>query len=84
MRKRIVVRPGEPPKEAELIEVTSSSEPWSSFLLSDGTNVRMKMVLTEVWKVIDEYDKQGNPVYVLQSTGITNIQAPEGLKKPGS
>ncbi len=82
MRKKIPVRPNEPPKEAELVEVTSSSEPWSTYLLSDGTHVRMKVVLSEVWRVIDEYDKDGNPVYVIQSAGIMNTQAPDALKRP--
>lgn len=82
MRKKIPVRPNEPPKEAELVDVTSSSEPWSNYLLSDGTTVRMKVVLSEVWRVIDEYDNDGNPVYVMQSTGIMNVQAPDTLKRP--
>ena len=82
MRKKITVKPDEPPKEAELVEVTSSSEPWSNYLLQDGTTVRMKMILSEVWRVIDEYDNEGNPVYVLKSSGIVNIQAQDDLKRP--
>ena len=82
MRKKIQVKPNEPPKEAELVDVTTSSEPWSSYLLSDGASVRMKVILSEVWRVIDEYDQEGNPVYVLKSSGIMNIQAPDELKRP--
>lgn len=81
MRKKITVKPGEPQKEAESVDVTSSSEPWANYLLSDGTTIRMKAVLTEVWRVIDEYDNEGNPMYVLQSTGIINVQAPDELKR---
>ena len=82
MRKKIQVRPGEPPKEAELVEVTSSSEPWATYLLADGSHLKQKVVLSEVWRVIDEYDNEGNPVYVLKSNGIINIQAPDELKRP--
>jgi hypothetical protein len=82
MRKKVVVKPNEPPKEAELVEVTSSSEPWSTYLLADGSHLRMKVVLAEVWRVIDEYDNDGNPVYVMQSTGIVNLQSPDELKRP--
>ena len=82
MRKKIAVKPNEPPKEAELVDVTTSSEPWSNYLLADGTTVRMKVVLSEVWRLIDEYDKDGNPMYVLQSAGIMSIQSPDELKKP--
>jgi len=82
MRKKIPVRPNEPPKEAEYVEITSSSEPWSTYLLSDGSQVKQKAVLSEVWRVIDEYDAEGNPVYVLKSAGVINIQSPDELKRP--
>lgn len=82
MRKKITVKPNEPPKEAELVEVTTSSEPWSNYLLQDGSTIRMKVILSEVWRVIDEYDNEGNPVYVLKSSGIVNIQAQDDLKRP--
>jgi hypothetical protein len=82
MRKKIPVRPNEPPKEAEYVEITTSSEPWSTYLLSDGSQVKQKAVLSEVWRVIDEYDAEGNPVYVLKSAGVINIQSPDELKRP--
>ena len=82
MRRKIPVKPGEPPKEAEMIEITSSNEPWSTYLLADGTALKQKVVLSEVWRVIDEYDNEGNPVYVLKSNGIINIQPPDDLKRP--
>lgn len=82
MRKKIVVRPNEPPKEAELIEIVSSNEPWNNYLLADGSTVRSKFVLSEVWRVIDEFDKDGNPVYVLSNSGIINVHAPDNLKRP--
>jgi hypothetical protein len=82
VRKKISVRPNEPPKEAELVDVTTSSEPWSAYALQDGSTLRMKLILSEVWRVIDEFDKEGNPVYVLKSNGIVNILAADDLKRP--
>jgi len=82
MRRKITVQAGQPPKEAELVEVTSSQEPWSQYLLSDGSVLRTKAVVTEVWRVVDEYDADGNPLYVMKSGGVLVVNAPDELRKP--
>ena len=81
-RRKITVQPGEPPKEAELVEVTSAQENWNQYLLSDGSLIKTKAVLTEVWRLIGEYDAEGNPRYVLRAGGVLVVNAPEELRKP--
>ena len=81
-RKKIVVQSGQPPKEVEPVSVQSTQENWNEYLLSDGSVVKTKTVLTEVFRVIDEYDAEGNPIYVLRQGGILVVDAPEGLRKP--
>jgi hypothetical protein len=82
MRRKITVQPGQPPREAELVQVTSAQENWNEYLLEDGSLVKTKAVLTEVWRVVGEYDAEGNPSYVLKSGGIVVVNAPEDLRKP--
>lgn len=82
MRRKIVVQPGQPPKEAELIEVQSSQENWNQYLLADGSVLKSKAVLTEVWRVIDEYDQEGNPLYVLKQGAMLSVNSPDELRKP--
>ena len=81
IRRKIQVQPGQPPKEAELIEVTSTNEQWSTYLLSDGTLLKLKAVVTEVWRVIDEYDNDGNPQYVTKSGNLLVVNAPNELRR---
>ena len=81
-RRKITVQPGQPPKEAELVEVTNAQENWNQYLLSDGSVLKTKAVVTEVWRVIDEYDADGNPSYVLRTGGIMVVNAPDSLRKP--
>jgi hypothetical protein len=81
MRRKIAI-PGEPPKDAELVEVTNAEERWNQYLLSDGTVLRTKAVVTEVWRVIDEFDAEGNPKYVMKSGGILVVNAPDELRRP--
>jgi hypothetical protein len=78
----ITVQPGQPPKEAELIAVTSAQENWNEYLLSDGSVIKTKAILTEVWRIIGEYDAEGNPSYVLKAGGILVVNAPDELRKP--
>lgn len=82
IRRKITVQPGQPPKEAELVEVTNASEQWNQYLLSDGTVLKTKAVVTEVYRIIGEYDADGNPSYVLRSGGVLVVNAPDELRKP--
>lgn len=68
--------------EASPIDVNSSQERWNEYLLEDGTVLKMKLVLKKVLKVEGEFDAEGNPVYVMQSTNVVSLSAPAHLKKP--
>lgn len=52
------------------VEVTSSNEPWSSYLLEDGTTVKIRTVVTQIFRLVDHHDNMGNPVYVTQSQNL--------------
>ena len=67
--------------EALPVEVNQTSERWNEYFLEDGSVLKMKLVLKKVFKVEGEYDAEGNPVYVMQSTNVTTVSAPENLKK---
>jgi hypothetical protein len=77
----VVVEPGQAPKAAELMEVQKADEKWNTYDLDDGTQVRLRTTVTEIWKVIGEYDPEGNPKYVVKAAGAMSVIAPESLKK---
>jgi len=81
-KRKISLGPGGPLKDAELIEVRQSNELWNDYLLSDGTALKMKTVVSEVWRIVGEYDNEGIPIYFVRSTNILNINAPDELRKP--
>ncbi len=71
--------------DATSVPVRSSQENWSEYILEDGTVIRMKLVVTEVFRVEGIYDPDGNPVYHIKSGNIASAMPPENLKKlPGS
>lgn len=67
--------------DAEYIDIVSSKEPWTEYELSDGSMLKIRSLATEVWRVDNEYDPEGNPMYVVKSAGIMSVTAPESLKR---
>lgn len=82
VRRKIALGPDGPSKDAELIEVQQSSEQWNQYLLADGSVIRFKAVVTEVWRLIGEYDNEGNPAYVVRSRNVVTVTAPDEMRKP--
>lgn len=68
-------------KDATPVEINQASEQWSHYLLDDGSTLKVKLVVTKISRVDNEYDVEGNPVYVFQSTNVTSVSAPESLKR---
>ena len=69
---------------ATVVPVTQAQETWSEFLLADGSVFKVKIVVTEVAKIDDVYEKDGTPVYNAKWNAIVAVSAPEHLKKiPG-
>lgn len=56
-------------------------EEWNEYQTNDGTIIRMKVVVTNIVKLTEKYDKEGNPIYLVKSSNVLSISAPEKLKK---
>ena len=65
----------------QLIPVTNTQENWNQYILDDGSVVKSKTVVTEIYRIEDFFDPEGNPVYYVKSTNILSVNAPEDLKK---
>ncbi len=83
IRRKMPIGPGGPQVDAELVDVQSSQEAWSQYLLGDGTALKLKAVVTEVWRILDHFDGDGNPMYVVKSGNILVVNAPDELRKKG-
>ncbi len=79
--EKVTINMGGRQVQATPVEINQSSERWNEYLLEDGTVLKMKLVLKKVYKVDGEYDEEGNPVYVMQSTNVTAVNSPNDLKK---
>lgn len=67
--------------EAVRVAVREPREQWSEYILEDGSMLRMRAVLTDVVRILDMYDAQGNPVYVANSQPVVAVIPAEGLRR---
>lgn len=60
------------------VEVVSAKETWSEYQLADGTVLRLKPIVIGVSRVPDAQTSDGDPVYNMKSTLITDIRPARG------
>jgi hypothetical protein len=66
------------PKDVDVLE---AKEVWSEYRLADGTTLRIKPIMIAVSRVEGEHKLNGDPVYNMKSTLVTDLRAPQELKK---
>lgn len=81
-RKTTVRVPGGKDAVGSLVDIIESTERYSEVRLYDGTTLRTKLVVTEVTRLDDQWDADGNPVYAVKSNNIVVVdEAAETHKK---
>ncbi|MHA1222155.1 MAG: hypothetical protein ACTSP3_02605 [Candidatus Heimdallarchaeaceae archaeon] len=74
--------PDDTPKKIEKknfvkdVNFSVKQEDWNDYMLSDGTRLRIKASVVTVYRT-DLYDKNGEPIYHVESTIQTMIKLPE-------
>lgn len=67
--------------DAETVEFEADKEQWSTYILHDGTSLKVKAVVTEVARLDGVFSPNGDPVYMIQASQIMHINAPDSLRK---
>jgi hypothetical protein len=65
------------------IEILETNERWSEYRLADGTTLRLRPVMISVFRADGQYTPDGEPVYNMKSTLITDVRKPGSAAKPG-
>ncbi len=80
-QKKITVTYRDRPREAVKVQINESTERWTEISLEDGSSLRLKAVITNVARLVDEFDADGSPVYVVRSSNILTVDAADHLRK---
>lgn len=65
----------------EPVTAESANEPWAMYTLSDGTTVKVKIVLLDAVRLDAYNDTNNDPIYQFQFQQIIGVVAPENLKR---
>jgi hypothetical protein len=71
--------PTGPAKQKDIVEVKNA---WSEYTLDDGSVIRTKGVLVDAKRMLDQFNANGDPIYLLQLSVVHELVAPNHLKKP--
>lgn len=78
---KIKVKHGNTFVDAVPVAITELSENWNTYKLEDKSVVKMKLVATDIFRLVNQYDAEGNPLYIIKSSNIASVTAPDELKK---
>ena len=80
--KRTFPGPGGQDMEGTIMTFRTAGEYWNEYLVDDGTVIKIKLVATEIVRIDGGHDPAtGDPLYVVKSTNVISVQAPENLKR---
>ena len=62
--------------EAEKMEFTPVSEPWANYRLVDGTVVKIKIIVQDVYKLPTVDPLTGVPQFLVRSSNVVAVEPP--------
>ena len=69
------------PVDGEDLDFKTIREEWNEYQTSDGSTIRVKLVMTNIVKLKDKYDPTGSPIYVVRSSIVLAVSPSEKSKK---
>jgi len=78
-KRLVTIAPG---VQAEAVEVPiiAQNEVWSTYTLEDGSNIRLKHAVVRIYKLLDKFNGDGDPIYMAHSQPIVASDCPPHLK----
>ena len=67
--------------DATEIDFQTRKEEWNEYQLVDGTIIKMKLVISEIYRIDGNYDAEGNPLYQIKSANVPVVKSPDNLKR---
>jgi hypothetical protein len=70
--------------QAQQVDFESKTpEAWNNYQLEDGSTIKVKLIMLNVIRLLDEYGPTGEPVYQFQAQQIVSVTSPDELmRKP--
>ncbi len=70
--------------DATEVDFQTRKEDWNEYQLMDGSEIKMKLVVSGIFRIDGLYDAEGNPVYQIKSANIAAVKSPDNLRRKPS
>ena len=64
----------------EEIEFETEREGWNTYILHDGTKLKLKSVVAAIIR-LDAWKQDGEPLYLVNASNVVTADVPDQLKK---
>ncbi len=75
--KKVKMKIGGNPVEAESLTFKPIDEPWSTYKLDDGSVIKLKLVVSDVFKLPTPDPVTGLPQFLVRSSNVMSVEPPE-------
>lgn len=66
--------------DAESVDFESVEQNWDEYKLEDGTTLKIKLQVNGIYRLEDEYDEMGEPIYVVNTNNqVRLVDIPDEL-----
>lgn len=79
--KTITITIGDRAMEAESMAYKLVEEPWSLYRLDDGSTIKVKLVVSDIFKLPVPDPLTGFPQYLVRSSNVMSVEPPETPSK---
>jgi len=70
--------------DATEVDFQTRKEDWNEYQLMDGSEIKIKLVVSGIFRIDGMYDDEGNPVYQIKSANIAAVKSPDNLRRKPS
>jgi hypothetical protein len=74
MSKKVTIKWRGEDSTGEDIDFKVIKEDWNRYELEDGSIIKVKLIASNFVKLNNEFDEDGNPLYVLKSSNVMIIE----------
>jgi len=68
-------------EQAEDVEIAEEKEYWNTYKLKDGSELKLKLIVTGVKRLTTKWQPDGNPIYLVNSQNVIRFEhIPKNLK----
>lgn len=67
--------------EGETVSFVTDGEQWNNYTLADGSTLKVKIVMMDIVRLVDQYNENGDPIYLFSAQQVIGVVPNQELKR---